>query len=119
MDRTWMPTVAGIVCIICGCLALAGFVLLTVFGGIFYLAPDIEPDEFALLFIRIAFTIGAIGSLIVGSTALFGGVSALQRRRWGWSLAGAIASVLICPPLGLAAIILVVMAESELRAAAA
>lgn len=119
MEKSWMPTVAGILDIICGCLALIGFLALLLFSFFFHTIPEVQADidEFPLVFIRFAFWLGALFSLAIGGVALFGGVSTIQRRRWGWALAGAIASILICPPLGLAAIILVVMAERELRPA--
>ncbi len=120
MERTWMPTVAGILDIVCGCLALIGFLALLVVAFMFQIIPDIERDldEFPLIFMQIVFGLGALSSLVIGLVAIFGGISTLKGRRWGWVLAGAIASVLICPPLGLAAIILVVLAEPELRPAA-
>ncbi len=118
MQTSWMPTVAGILCILTGCLALFGFLLTATFGLFFFNAAHLDIDEFPVAFIQMAFAIGAVGSLILGWVAIFGGVSALQRRRWGWALAAAIAATLICPPLGVAAIILVVLAEQELRTAA-
>lgn len=119
MDRSWMPTVAGIVNIICGCFALLGFLVLAVAGLAFVSIPDIQADfdDFPLVFVQLAFTIGAVCSLIAAFVALWGGVSALQRRRWGWILAGSISAILICAPLGLASIILVVLSENELRPA--
>lgn len=118
MERSWMPTVAGVLCIITGCIALLGFLLMATFGLFFFDADHVDLDEFPLAFMQMVFAIGSLGSLFLGGVAIFGGVSALQRRRWGWSLAAAIATTLICPPLGVAAIILVVLAESELKGAA-
>jgi hypothetical protein len=114
-----MPTVAGIVNIICGCFALFGFLMLTIFSLFFASIPDIqaEMDGFPLIVVQLAFAIGAVCLLMSALVALFGGVSALQRRRWGWILAGSISAILICAPLGLAAIILVVLSENELRPA--
>ncbi len=119
MDRTWMPTVAGIVNIICGCFALIGFLALALFGLMFQSFPDIEAelDGLPLIFIQLTLAVGAVFMLITAIAALVGGVSAIQRSRWAWVLAGSIASILICAPLGLAAIILVVLSERELRPA--
>ena len=118
MEKSWMPTVSGVLCIITGCLALFGFLMMALFGLFFFNAPDFDADEFPFQFVRFAFGLGAVGSLLLGLVSIFGGVSALQRRRWGWSLAAAIAATLICAPLGVAAVILVVLAEEELKAAA-
>ena len=118
MDKSWMPTVAGIVCILTGCLALFAFVMTAAFGLFFFDAAHMDIEEFPVTFIVFAFGVGAACSLLLGALAIFGGISALGRRRWGWALAAAIASTLICPPLGIAAIILVVLSEQELKAAA-
>ncbi len=115
MEKSWMPTVAGVVCALCGCLALFGFLLLATLGLFLFNAPDADFHEFPLAFVQIAFAVGAFVSLVLGWVAIFGGVSCLQRRRWGWCLAGAIAATLICMPLGVAAIILVALSEAELR----
>ena len=116
MEKSWMPTVSGVLCIITGCAALFGFLLVVAFGFFFFGAGHVDVDEFPFAFLQMAFAIGALSSLVLGFVAIFGGVSALQRRRWGWALAAAIASTLICPPLGVAAIILVVLSEDELKA---
>lgn len=117
-DTNWMSTVAGVICIICGCLALLGFLILAAFGSAFAFAPDVDSEEFVIRFIWIAFAIGALCSLVAGFTATLGGISTLRNRNWGWILAGAIASMLICLPLGLAALILIVIAEQDLRTSA-
>ncbi len=116
MEKSWMPTVSGVLCIITGCLALFGFLMMALFAFFFFNAPEFDVDEFPFQFVRLAFGIGAIGALVLGWVSIFGGVSALQRRRWGWALAAAISSTLICPPLGVAAIILIILAEEELKA---
>ena len=54
-------------------------------------------------------------TLFLAFLALVGGVSAIQCRRWGWTIAGSIAAILICPPLGVPAIVLVIIAEGEIR----
>lgn len=117
MEKTWMPTVSGVLCVITGCLALFGFLLLATFGLLFFTSPEFDVDEFPFALVRLAFAFGAVGCLTLAAVAIFGGVSALQRRRWGWALAAAIAATLICAPLGVAAIILVVLSEQELKAA--
>ena len=75
MDRSWMPTVAGVLTIITGCFAILGFFLLICFALVFHNAPDFPDGEFVVEFIDVAFAIGAAGSLLFGSVAVFGGVS--------------------------------------------
>lgn len=115
MKESWIPTVAGVLSILCGCLALLGFLFLAAFAGAFYLEPLATADEFIAQFVRIGFVLGAASCLGLGLLAIFGGVCSIQRRRWGWALTGAIAATVLCMPLGVAALILVVIAESDLR----
>lgn len=115
MEKSWMPTVAGVVCIVTGSCALLGFVVLAAFCLLFFAIPDVELDELPRVIIQAGFAIAAIGTLTLGLLAIFGGISCTQRRRWGWCLAGAISTTLICVPLGVAAIILIVLSEREIR----
>jgi uncharacterized membrane protein HdeD (DUF308 family) len=118
-EKTWMPTVAGVLNIIVGSLRL-----LAVFGiiiaivaiyGTSYWWDYIEGDMYPL-------TLGAfVGILIVVAVFLFvagilsflGGISALQRKWWGLALAGSIASVFGPVLLGIPAIIFTVMSKDE------
>jgi hypothetical protein len=50
---------------------------------------------------------------ILGILAIVGGICALRRKRWGWALAGAVGGVLPFFPLGIASLILTVMARDE------
>jgi len=74
MERTWKPTVAGILCII---------------AGIIGVIPGIA---FAASFIRGAGIFGA-PSIVLGIIAIVGGIYALRRRRWGLALAGSICAL--------------------------
>ena len=102
-SRPWMPTTAGILCLVAGAVdVMLGIVMATLseiigtFAGFWGL--------------------GVIGTplIILGAAAIAGGVFALQRRIWGMALAGAICA-LIWPfsALGIAAIILVVLSKPE------
>ena len=51
--------------------------------------------------------------LVLGALALVGGVFALQRRRWGWALAGSIAAFFPFGLLGLLATIFTAMSKEE------
>jgi hypothetical protein len=46
---------------------------------------------------------------------IIGGVFALQRRRWGWALAGSIIAIFGMLPLGIASTVLVIMAKEEFK----
>ena len=119
MDRSWIPTAAGVLDLLAGTLALIGFAILVFIGFILQTAPDLDPDEFGIAVAQALFGALAMGALLLALLALFGGVCALQRRRFGWALAGAIAAALVCAPLGVPSLILTVIAEHDLRAARA
>ena len=102
--KTWKPTVAGILSIISGVVAillgLGSLVGGSVWGGLLT-----------------HWRIGLFGlfALAVGIVAVIGGTFALRRRTWGLALAGAICALF--PPhvaiLGILAIIFVALSKDE------
>ncbi len=102
-DRTWMPTVAGILMIISGVVHTIGGLVIAVwvgFWGAFLAVP----------------WLGALGVplLALGIVALLGGIYALRRRVWGLALAGSVC-VLIVGNLvfGVLSLVFVIMAKNE------
>ena len=57
--------------------------------------------------------VAGIVVLVFGIIALLGGISAIKRRRWGLSLAGAILSLPIMPIMGVLAIIFISLGKHE------
>lgn len=113
MDRSWIPTAAGIVDIVAGIAGLFGVVALVFVS---FIVANVPPqDEFPFYAVQALFAALAVLILILAVLAVVGGLFLLQRRSWGWAIAGAIAAALICPPLGVPGIILTVLAEPELR----
>ena len=51
--------------------------------------------------------------IVVAIFPIVGGIFALQRRKWGWSLAGSIIAIFEAFPLGVASTIFVAIAKSE------
>ncbi len=102
MERTWKPTVGGILAIIGGAIeTILGLVIATVGSiGWFFGVPWVS----------------AIGAplIILGIIAIVGGTYALRRRIWGLAIAGSICA-LIGPwgLLGLLAIIFVSLGKGE------
>jgi len=102
MERTWKPTVGGILAIIGGAIeTILGLVIATVGSiGWFFRVPWVS----------------AIGAplIILGIIAIVGGTYALRRQIWGLALAGSICA-LIGPwgLLGLLAIIFVSLGKDE------
>jgi MFS family permease len=114
-------TVGGILSIVAGALGLLGgltFLLVTAFASSIFNSSfgfnDLASSEEQFLTVMVVMyaAMGIIG-LILGALGIVGGVFSIQRKRWGWALAGAIASSLSFLPLGVAAIVLVAMARTE------
>ena len=116
MERTWAPTVAGILDIVAGIMSLIGGVVLAILGTVAHHAlqqyvycEDVYiPCSPAVLFSGLALML-----IVFGLLSLAGGIFAIQRRNWVWALVGSIAAIFCFFPLGIAAVILTVMAEKE------
>ena len=122
-QKTWKPTVAGILNIIAGVLSLLGAIGVII-GIIFFVSVGTQPFltdmwgdlgdlGIGLNFLIILLVIGAIFSAILGILPLLGGIYALQRKKWGLALAGSIIAIIGSTPLGIASTILVAIAKDE------
>ena len=113
MQKTWKPTVAGVLNVVAGVLGLVGGLVLVIFGS----AGGVFLNYFGvgvLQWIPITFLLATgIPLLILGILALVGGIYALRRKVWGLALAGSIATVLFSQLLGTLAIIFVALSEDE------
>ena len=123
VQKTWKPTVAGILNIIAGVLSLLGAIGVII-GIIVFVAVGSAPfltymwGELAALGIAINFmililVIVAIISVVLGILPLLGGIYALQRKKWGLALAGSIVAILGSSLLGIAATILTALSKDE------
>ena len=105
MEKTWKPTVAGILAIIAGAVeVIAGIAFATGVG-------------FWWGFLGLGWLSAVFAPLIVfGIIAIIGGIYALLRKIWGLALAGSICA-LIGPwfILGLLAIIFVSLGKGEFK----
>jgi hypothetical protein len=116
MEKTWAPTVAGILDIVAGLMSLIGGIVLAMLGSVThhafcqYVSYDdlYMPCSPAVLFTGLALML-----VIFGILSLAGGIFAVQRRNWAWAIVGSIAAIFCFFPLGIAAVILTVMAEKE------
>ncbi len=118
MDRSWMPTAAGILNIIAGVFALLGALALIFVGTVTMTVPEMTVDSNDDL--PLAVVTGMIWamvalSVVAGSLAIIGGIVALRRTGWAWPLTGAITALFSAMPIGVFALILVVLSEKELR----
>ena len=118
MDKSWMPTVAGILEIIAGVVALLGALALIFVGSVTTAVPEmtVDPDDDLPLALvsGLIWALAAL-SLIAALLTITGGVVALRRTGWAWPLVGAITALFAALPIGFFALILVVLAEDELR----
>jgi hypothetical protein len=74
--------------------------------------PEIYPMTIG--FLVIISVIAAIFLLIIGLLALLGGISALQRKRWGLALAGSIVGIFCNSAiLGILSLIFLAMSKDE------
>ena len=117
---TWKATTAGVLNIVAGCLsglgALGIIIVIILFdtlspwimetmppADVPFVMPILMP---ILVFVLVFYTVAAVFPII-------GGIYALQRRHWGWALAGSIITIFRMFILGVLATIFVAMAKDE------
>lgn len=115
-NKTWMATTAGILDIVAGSLRI----IVTLLVALFFAALAIFSRGDMTCFQRFPIAITAsvvitlaIFSLIISILSIVGGIYTLQRKQWGMALAGSIAAFFCSFPLGIAAIILIVLSKNE------
>ncbi len=112
MEKTKKPTVAGIFNIITGALGILGAVSTFVGFGVVTGALGIPTGPIPGFVPGIVLGTG-IFTLIIAVLALIGGIFAVQRKRWGWALAGSIAAIFVFFFLGVPAVILAAISKNE------
>jgi len=114
MQKHWMSTVGGILCLVCGTWGvMSGAILMAITSS--YPTAWIQFNPFQTLIINRLAPLG----IALGVVAIAGGVFALRRRIWGLALAGAICAAMIPPPffLGVLAIIFLAVSRAEFEEA--
>lgn len=111
---TWKPTVAGILEIVAGALQLVTGVAVVLFAGLLAGGMSFEGVPGALLVVPLPL-IGGVGLplLLLGVVSIIGGISAVQRKRWGLALAGGICALVYSTLLGVLSIVFVVLSRDE------
>jgi hypothetical protein len=104
MEKTWKPTVGGILAIVAGALQVIMGIAIAAVGGI------------GGAFIGMGW-LSAIGAplIILGIIAIVGGIYALKRRIWGLALAGSICALIGPWILGIPAIVFVALGKGEFK----
>ena len=103
--KTWLSTAAGTINIVDG--FLKGVLVLLIIVGISF------PTEGEAVKNAPSALVVAIVMAVLAIPAIFGGICAIQRRRWGAALAGAIAGTVPLFPLGIASVILLAKSRDE------
>lgn len=114
MNKSWMPTTAGVLCIISAAIRLLIVLVLII-------AMIITGDFLIFTGLGFWFPLNVMAVLwiitvplaITGVMALAGGIFALQRKRWGLALAGSIAAFLPFGILGLVATIFTSLSRDD------
>lgn len=114
MDKSWIPTVVGVLEFVAAICALIGSLALAFACFAINSVPDIRHDPdvpiglLTGLFVTLA-TLVFLGGLV----SFFGGLAAINRQRWAWAVAGAIAALFLATPVGIFALVLVIVGERE------
>jgi len=118
--RTWKATTAGVLNIVAGGLnglgALGIIIAIFAVGSLSVMIEDFLLPEQAssILPIIIPILVASLVLNIAGTVfPIIGGIYALQRRKWGWALAGSIIAIFRSSILGILATIFVAMARDE------
>lgn len=116
MSRDWKPAVAGALDLVAGAGSLLGAAVLGGVGVALAVLPAEvfeggPPPAWAPLLVLAL----ALWLLAVGAVAVVGGIAVVQRRGGRWPLAGAVAAIVASGLLGVPALILTVLAESDER----
>jgi hypothetical protein len=106
VQKTAKPVAAGIIDIIAGSLCLLA--VLGIGIGAAFCASFLDVIPFPWLIGILALLPAAVGVI-----SIVGGVFALQRRMWGWALAGSITTICLSNVLGIISIILTVLSKNE------
>jgi hypothetical protein len=120
MERTWKPTVAGILDLIAAGYGLMGGCALLVLAGMFasrMFGMGDEGPAFGRFFTTGLFHILGWAHILCGILAIPGGILNLQRRAWSWAVIFSVAAIVAAFVPGLIALILTSMSEKEFKSA--
>jgi hypothetical protein len=113
MERTSKPTTAGILNIISGVLGILGsFFFIIAFSAVSTFMGTPELAEVPGFVPGIILVMG-VPIFLISVLALVGGIFGVQRKYWGWSLAGSIGAIIVFLPLGIASTVLTAQSRGE------
>ena len=117
MKKTPMPTIAGVLAILSGTASILAFLAFLVGGmaAAWTIPFGLEWAPGLGLQFAAGFAFKTLG-LGIGVIALIGGIFAIQRKHWGWAMAGSVCALAPVFVFGVAAIILTAVARPEFAA---
>ncbi|MGB2814663.1 MAG: hypothetical protein WBB97_03725 [Dehalococcoidales bacterium] len=110
MIKTKRPIIGGILTIFSGLLGLSGILSYAIgFGdvGSGFAKGDMPPFVPSIIFGV------SVPAIAIALLAIVGGILAVLRKRWRWSLTGSIAAVLSLIILGIPAVVLIALSKDE------
>ena len=110
MIKTKKPTIGGILTIFSGLLGLLGIFSYSIGlgdAGSGIVKGDMPPFVPSIIFGM------SIPAIVIAILAVVGGIFAILRKRWRWSLVGSIAAVLSLIILGIPAVVLIALSKDE------
>ena len=114
MNKSWMPTAAGVLCIISAAIRLIlvlGLIIAMIVTGEFLIFTGLG-FWFPLNVMAVLWLI-TVPLAVTGVLALVGGIFALQRKRWGLALTGSIAAFFPFGILGVVATIFTSLSRAD------
>jgi len=121
MSRTWKPTTAGIINIVCGVFFLIGGITIfsawgtpmaTSFAGYAMYSMGLEGKPSSSFVTTFIVTLGT-AAIFLGTVSILGGIYSIKRRLWGIALAGSISTFLSSIVLGIPTIALTAISKRE------
>jgi len=119
LEKTWKPTVAGILNIVSGAVGLIAvfglMIAIAITGG----SVNFPGKEDIPRFVPSLLTVIAAPLAVFSVLSLIGGIYALQRKIWGLALTGSITAIFASIPLlgglpvGILATILIALSKGE------
>jgi len=107
--ETALPVIGGALNIVCGVFGLIGGIVLLII--ISYLGEKLGVDQIGIAFM----VVFGIVLPIFGAIAIYGGICAVRREKFGWAIVGAIFALLSFFILGIIGLILIIVAKDEFK----
>jgi len=112
VPKTAKPIVAGVFNIVVGAFCILGALSMGI-GALFFI--PVSGDMFGRIPFGagLIFLLAAIPLIVLGVISIIGGIYNLQRRMWGWALAGSITTAITSNVLGIVSIVLTAISKNE------